>query len=98
MEIRCPACSARYTTDAAKLRGKTARMRCKACQTAWVISGPGESAPAEKRAAVVKRGAEREQRDLFAPPESRPAPASDSPPPSYGMNSTGARSENSVLF
>lgn len=41
MDVRCPACGARYTADDEKLRGKTARMRCKACNTAWLVSGPG---------------------------------------------------------
>src|SRR5215207_6023180 len=95
MDVSCPACAARYTADDEKLRGKTARMRCKACNTAWIVSGaPAGSAPistppvepvvppvfgaglpsgestdvaaSSKRAAVVKRGAEREKRDLFA--------------------------------
>lgn len=38
MEVSCPACQARYTADDEKLRGRTARMRCKACQTVWVVS------------------------------------------------------------
>lgn len=44
MDVSCPACAAKYTCDEEKLRGKTARMRCKACNTAWMVSGPGASA------------------------------------------------------
>jgi predicted Zn finger-like uncharacterized protein len=126
MEVRCPACAARYNADDEKLRGKTARMRCKACNTVWLVSGAGALAPtdgpplsvaldssrppASKRAAVVKRGAEREKRDLFAErdsdapgssPSSSPSSmrSSDAPPPSFGFSGgVGARNETSVLF
>ena len=108
MEVTCPACAARYTCNAEKLLGKTARMRCKACDTVWLVSGPtGEQRVSsnEQRAAVVKRGAEREHRDLFA---SRPldigsvkqtlrqAPL----PPGFPDESQqlAARNEASVLF
>jgi predicted Zn finger-like uncharacterized protein len=133
MDVSCPACSARYTADDEKLRGKTARMRCKACSTVWLVSGPGatpipaakaealaakvdrpETAklvlppPELKRAAVVKTGADREKRDLFAERERE----SDAPPPTHSAKQTllppatlnlnnggvGARNENSVLF
>jgi predicted Zn finger-like uncharacterized protein len=120
MEVSCPACAARYTADGDKLRGKTARMRCKACNTVWLVSGSDAPPPADvppvslaldkagppgsKRAAVVKRGAEREKRDLFAKREEE-APVSsmrpsDAPPPSFGFSGggVGARNENSVLF
>ncbi len=43
MDVSCPACAARYTADDEKLRGKTARMRCKACNTLWLVTGPGAS-------------------------------------------------------
>src|SRR5688500_18843837 len=80
MEVSCPACAARYTADEEKLRGKTARMRCRACDTVWLVTGPSaiddddttrgrSAAPVaaqEKRAADARRGAERERRDLFA--------------------------------
>lgn len=103
MEVRCPACAARYTADDEKLRGKTARMRCRACDTVWLVSGPpADGGAEERRAAVARRGAERERRDLFAsrPPEHgsvretlRP------PPPGLGLTSgVAARNENSVLF
>lgn len=101
MEVRCPACAARYTADDEKLRGKTARMRCRACDTVWLVSGPPAEGGAERRAAVARRGAERERRDLFAsrPPEHgsvretlRP------PPPGLGLSAVAARNENSVLF
>lgn len=150
MDVSCPACAAKYTCDDEKLRGKTARMRCKACGTAWVVSGPGASAapagaapqsiipqsmapksipppsmappkslspsmppqsippPAinvasdeDKRAAVAKTGAPRENRDLFAAqePDHGSIKVKDTllPPPSFGFN-TGSRNENSVLF
>ena len=53
-----------------------------------------------KRAAVVKRGAERERRDLFAVRDEEPLSVkqSDAPPPSFGFGGVGARNENSVLF
>ena len=93
MEVTCPACAARYKADEQKLRGKTARMRCKACDAVWLVSGP---------AAVVKRGADREHRDLFAsrPLDTgsvkqtlRPPPFDESP-----QSGTSARNETSVLF
>jgi len=103
MEVSCPACAARYTADEQKLRGKTARMRCRACDTVWLVSGP-EKADA-KLAAVVKRGAEREHRDLFA---SRPVDLGSvkqtlrpgpSPAPQDVVGGTvAARNETSVLF
>lgn len=162
MDVSCPACAAKYTADEEKLRGKTARMRCKACNTAWLVTGPGASgappsagpvsmipgsmppasmapasmppsgAPAasvppismpknpvplefpKAAAAVVKKGGERERRDLFAerPLDEgsvregsvngvNPSQTKDTvlPPPSFGFNGgTGQRNENSVLF
>lgn len=100
MDVRCPACAAQYVVDDEKLRGKTARMRCKACQTAWMVTGPSRSnipvaTASPPMAAVVRTGKERERRDLFAPVESAPvsAPSSVLPPPTFG-----ARNESSVLF
>ena len=105
MEVTCPACAARYNADEQKLRGKTARMRCRACDTVWLVSGPPaeeNSASESKRAAVVKRVAEREHRDLFA---SRPVDMGSvkqtlRPPPPDSQLSGGvaARNETSVLF
>ena len=103
MDVTCPSCAARYTADEQKLRGKTARMRCRACDTVWLVAGPtSETKPAEsKRAAVVKRGADREHRDLFA---SRPADLGSvkqtlrPPPPDSLLNGVAARNETSVLF
>lgn len=127
MDVACPACAAKYTCDEEKLRGKTARMRCKACNTAWMVSGPGAStapkssasfpppsfpppslvpAPMSeggdaKRAAVMKKGVEREKRDLFAArdPDEGSVKVKDTllPPPSFGFT-TGSRNESSVLF
>jgi predicted Zn finger-like uncharacterized protein len=133
MDVSCPACAAKYTCDEEKLRGKTARMRCKACNTAWMVSGPGASSAPKtpgsmgssmpprpdsmmprsadssgeaKRAAVVRKGADREKRDLFAiraPEEGSikevPSQVKDTllPPPNFGFT-TGSRNENSVLF
>lgn len=99
MDVTCPACAARYTADEQKLRGKTARMRCRACDTVWLVSGPEEKMSEAKRAAVVKRGGERDHRDLFA---SRPADLGSvkqtlrPPPPEIG--GVAARNETSVLF
>ena len=116
MEVSCPACAARYTADDEKLRGKTARMRCKACNTVWMVSGWGAfAAPAamahapiehessSKRAAVVRRGSEREKRDLFAARETDYGSVKQTlrPAPSFGFTGgggVGARNENSVLF
>lgn len=117
MDVSCPACAARYTANAEKLRGKTARMRCKACDTVWLVSGPELKAAAdlqgetgERRAAVVKRGTEREKRDLFAPrPMDQgsvrqtlrpppPAALSSSANDDDGPTGVGARNESSVLF
>jgi hypothetical protein len=83
-------------------------MRCRACDTVWLVSGPSSASAVAvsddtaPRAAVQRRGAERERRDLFA---SRPVddgivretmrpPPYSAPPPS-GL---AGRSENSVLF
>ena len=100
MDVTCPACAARYTADEQKLRGKTARMRCKACDTVWLVSGPEDKMIEEKRAAVVKRGADRDHRDLFA---SRPADLGSvkqtlRPPPPADLSAVAARNETSVLF
>lgn len=111
MEVSCPACAARYTADDSKLRGKTARMRCRACDTVWLVSGPssassfaataGDLDNTAPRAAIQRRGAERERRDLFA---SRPLEDGGvketlrPPPPFAGTSGVAARNENSVLF
>ena len=108
MEVTCPACAARYTCNEEKLRGKTARMRCKACDTVWLVSGinDGNDSPNEPRAArTVKRGAEREHRDLFASrpldmgsvkQTLRPAPLPAGFPDE--SQQLAARNEASVLF
>jgi hypothetical protein len=59
-----------------------------------------DAPPASKRAAVVKRGAEREKRDLFAERDDDVSPptSTDRPPPSFGFGGVGARNETSVLF
>lgn len=110
MDVSCPACAARYTADDEKLRGKTARMRCKACNTVWLVSGgphatagqPSiENDSTSKRAAVVRRGTEREKRDLFARQDVAEGSIKETllPPPSFGFTGgVGARNENSVLF
>jgi predicted Zn finger-like uncharacterized protein len=110
MEVSCPACAARYTADDSKLRGKTARMRCRACDTVWLVSGPSSASSVEQasdldntapRAAVQRRGAERERRDLFAsrPIEEGGVKETLRPPPPYaGTSGVAARNENSVLF
>ena len=104
MDVTCPSCTARYKADAEKLRGKTARMRCRACDTVWLVLGPTAEAG---RAAVVKRGAEREHRDLFASrpldlgsvkQTLRPPPPEPSDPPDSQMSGMAARNETSVLF
>ncbi|MBS2014263.1 MAG: zinc-ribbon domain-containing protein [Deltaproteobacteria bacterium] len=96
MEVTCPACAARYTADEEKLRGKTARIRCRACDTVWVVSGPEETTGGGE-ARRVKRGADREHRDLFATrePDLGSVPSTMRPPPPEGV---GARNETSVLF
>jgi predicted Zn finger-like uncharacterized protein len=115
MDVTCPACAARYVADGEKLRGKTTRMRCRACDTVWLVAGPGSTDDTgnTKRAAIVKRGAEREHRDLFASPQSMPAPLSPhsssfdqgprstlrAPPDSRrAPTAVAARNETSVLF
>lgn len=97
MDVSCPACAARYTANDEKLRGKTARMRCKTCNNVWLVSGPSAE---PRRAAVVKTGAERENRDLFAKQNANDGVVKQTlvPPPSTGFTGVGARNENSVLF
>jgi predicted Zn finger-like uncharacterized protein len=96
MEARCPACSTRTTVEDDQVAGKTARLRCHACETVWLVSG---EVPTAKRAAVVRTGADREHRDLFA---SRPADLGSvkqtlrPAPPELG--GVAARNETSVLF
>ena len=99
MEVTCPACAARYSADEDKLRGKTARMRCRACDTVWVVSGPEETSLSSTAARRVKRNAEREQRDLFATrePDLGSVPSTMRPPPPSN-DGVGARNETSVLF
>jgi hypothetical protein len=75
-------------------------MRCKACDTVWLVSGPEDKMNEEKRAAVIKRGADRDHRDLFA---SRPADLGSvkqtlRPPPGADLSGVAARNESSVLF
>jgi predicted Zn finger-like uncharacterized protein len=121
MNVTCPACAARYTCNEQKLRGKTARMRCRACDTVWLVSGPpADAAPAiaepeaapesETAARVVRRGAEREKRDLFAsrPYDGdgaalfgqtlRPPPPAEDVAPPAPAGTVASRNENSVLF
>ncbi|HSO32138.1 MAG TPA: zinc-ribbon domain-containing protein, partial [Labilithrix sp.] len=103
MDVSCPACAARYKADEQKLRGKTARMRCRACDTVWLVSGPAAEivTTESKRAAVVKRGAEREHRDLFAtrPPDLGSVKQTlRPPPPDSQLSGMAARNETSVLF
>ena len=113
MEVSCPACAARYTADDSKLRGKTARMRCRACDTVWLVSGPSSASSVAEaasdldntapRAAIQRKGAERERRDLFAsrPVEEGGVKETLRPPPpsSFAPSSAvAARNENSVLF
>jgi predicted Zn finger-like uncharacterized protein len=45
MDVRCPACAAQYVVDDEKLRGRTARMRCRACHAAWSVSARPSVAP-----------------------------------------------------
>ncbi len=75
MDVACPSCRARYRTNAEKLRGKTARMRCRACETVWLITGP--------KATATERAAPPSSRSAGgAPPSSRPpsrAPISHAP-------------------
>ncbi len=103
MDVTCPACAARYKADEHKLRGKTARMRCRACDTVWLVSGPAAEIKTNdsKHAAVVKRGAEREHRDLFAtrPPDLGSVKQTlRPPPPDSQLSGMAARNETSVLF
>jgi len=103
MEVSCPACAARYTADDAKLRGKTARMRCRACDTVWLVSGPPlDEGLTEKRAAVSRRGAEREKRDLFATQTQQEQVSAwetmRPPPPSHQPQSVPPPSSNQPRF
>jgi len=69
----------------------------------WLVSGPEAEIKTNdaKHAAVVKRGAEREHRDLFAP---RPPDLGSvkqtlrPPPPDSQLSGMAARNETSVLF
>src|SRR5216110_2383344 len=100
MEVACPACAARYTADEQKLRGKTARMRCRACDTVWLVSGSEDKMNEAKRAAVVKRGAGRDHADLFAtrPPDLGSVKQTLRPGPPDSTLGVAARNETSVLF
>jgi predicted Zn finger-like uncharacterized protein len=97
MEVTCPACAARYTADDERIRGKTARMRCRSCDTVWLVGGEEEEISSDKRAAVLRRGADREKADLFAPRPSDHGMVSPTMPPPRA-DGVAARNESSVLF
>ena len=53
MEISCDACGKRYRVDETKIKGETARVKCKACSNLMVVTRPrpesiAESPPAPK--------------------------------------------------
>jgi predicted Zn finger-like uncharacterized protein len=102
MDVTCPACAARYTVDEQKLHGKSARMRCRACDTVWLVPGSEDNMNESKRAAVVKRGGDRDHRDLFAsvPADLGSVGPTLRPPPPDSMlgNGVASRNETSVLF
>lgn len=113
MDVSCPACGARYIADEEKLRGKTARMRCKACSTAWLVAGPGTrshaasvvSTPPPASIVPVPSGGDVAARaNLGATLTSKGTDAPRAgdikatlPPPSFGFGA-GTRNEDSVLF
>jgi predicted Zn finger-like uncharacterized protein len=102
MEVICPACAARYTADEEKIRGRTARMRCRACDTVWLVGGEEEdptNPSTDEPRASVRRGADREKRDLFAHrPSDHGYVGPTIPPPPMPQATTAARNESSVLF
>src|SRR5437016_558144 len=99
MEVTCPACAARYTADEEKIRGKTARMRCRACDTVWLVGGDDAAPQSEERhAAVSRRNSDREKRDLFAQRPSDHGYVGATIPPPPMASGTAARNESSVLF
>lgn len=71
MVVSCPQCDSSYEVADDKLRGRTARMRCPACQHSWVVSGPHSGEGRAPRSQPAPRSA----------PASRPAPASHRPSP-----------------
>ncbi len=74
-------------------------MRCPACNAVWLVSGPEEKMSNARRAAVVKRGDERERRDMFASKPAEPGFVKQTlrpPPPDFC--GVAARNETSVLF
>lgn len=101
MDIRCPACAARVAVDDDTLRGTAGQVHCPACNTVWHASAmPTASPRVEQRAAVVRRGDERETRDLFATRDPDVGSVTQTlAPPSFGSSGgVGARNETSVLF
>jgi predicted Zn finger-like uncharacterized protein len=96
MEVQCPACAARYTADDDKIRGRTARMRCRACGTVWLVAD--DATDEDRHAAVSRRRAERDRRDLFAPRPSDHGHVGETIPPPAPAPGIAARRESSVLF
>ncbi len=111
MLVTCHECQAKYSVADEKVRGRTARVRCRRCSTLIEVSGVPSHTPAVsyddpttvpqpqsmRRAAVLPREGDRARRDLFAPPP-EPAPSAPATTPPLGMGGVAARNENSVLF
>lgn len=108
MHVTCPACATEYIADEGNFHGNTARMRCAACDTVWLVSRVAEpeeypipqARPASDRshAAVVRRGTARERRDLFATQEPDLGSVKQTLRPAPFSSGVAARNETSVLF
>ncbi|AKV01674.1 hypothetical protein AKJ09_08337 [Labilithrix luteola] len=112
MNVSCPACATEYIVDQPDERnfhGNTARMRCGACDTVWLVSRVAEpetspqlqqARPASDRAhaAVVRRGTAREKRDLFATRDPELGSVKQTLRPAPFSSGVAARNETSVLF
>lgn len=95
MVVSCPQCDSSYEVADDKLRGRTARMRCPACQHSWVVSGPHSGASHSQPAPASRPPA-----SLRPSPFARAAADDDEPETSPGVtppvSSRAARRKDDV--
>ncbi len=93
--MRCKACNAVWLVSGPDVASPGASSPASSVAPAAVAQDKEES----KRAAVIKKGAEREKRDLFGTPADVNGSVKQTllPPPAFGFKA-GARNEDSVLF
>ncbi|MCI0573114.1 MAG: zinc-ribbon domain-containing protein [Myxococcaceae bacterium] len=92
MNFTCPQCQRRYAIDDEKVRGKTVRVRCKACQHVITLKGPVAEPPPDEGATRAFSLADMERlraaERALAAPSRQPAPAA--PPAPAPVPAAGA--------